>query len=495
MAGTAGVGCGRHVQVSGGSKTPAVQLVEIAYEADDAIFPNPERGFFHSYQPTGGGRIGQQDKPHPPLKVEELRRLRMEEGITLVRDYILIPRKFWDEPISGAYFDEIQGNFDAIRAAGMKTIIRFLYDWGMTNRDPDEKTILRHLHELAPLIRKNADVIAWVQAGLFGGCGEANASDHNYVFDKHIRPKDGRRWQGLSPAGVRIYKRLLEILPPERMLAVRYPRLKWDMLESELQHAASRPPATQTAFVHQSTPGRIGFYNEGFMGNEDHYAMFVLPGEMEFASADSEFVVHEGEISNASPYKMKAGQVVADMTQYHVTALNRGGDEWPKVEAQWKANGDYDTVARRMGYRYRLVRAWLPAEGVRWGPLPVKVEIANDGFASCVNPRGLDLILRRVYGEGESPKPDDESLIVLREHPRGDRLFLPRPGQTKVLTIDWAVGNVIPPGRYELLLALPDPAEGLSRRPEYSIRLANKGLWEEKTGYNRLNHTVTIRGR
>src|SRR5688500_5675867 len=137
------------LDVRGDDHAPAV----IEFQPDSTIFPNPERGFFHPYQPTGGGRVGQQEKPHSPLNADEIRALRTRaEAITLVRDYILIPRRFWDQPLDAVYLAELQGNFDAVREAGAKVIVRFLYDWGMQNRDPDEPVIMRHLEELTPLL-------------------------------------------------------------------------------------------------------------------------------------------------------------------------------------------------------------------------------------------------------------------------------------------------------------------------------------------------------
>lgn len=50
------------------------------------------------------------------------------------------------------------------------------------------------------------------------------------------------------------------------------------------------------------------------------------------------------------------------------------------------------------------------------------------------------------------------------------------------------------PGTYEAFLNLPDPEATLRRRPEYSIRLANEGVWEPSTGYNNLQATIAIGG-
>jgi len=54
------------------------------------------------------------------------------------------------------------------------------------------------------------------------------------------------------------------------------------------------------------------------------------------------------------------------------------------------------------------------------------------------------------------------------------------------------IPNDMPAGEYELFLNLPDPEVTLYSKPEYSIRLANQNVWDETTGYNRLNINIQI---
>jgi hypothetical protein len=469
-----------------GESQDSSERATIFYQHDEAIFPNPERGFYVSFQPTGGGRVGQQDTPHPPLKERELRALRARaEAISLIRDGILIPRRFWTQPISKEYLNELQGNFDAVRAAGLKTVPRFLYDWGMQNRDPDEAVIAFHLEQLTPLIEKNADVIAWMQGGLFGGTGEGAASDHGYVYEKYVVPGSAFKWQGLSPAGRRLLLKELEILPRERMMTVRYPRFKWDLFGWDSAAAMRGVLTSETAFKN-SNIARVGFYNDGFMGSPEHYAMFQLPNEAPFTAQDSQFVVHEGEISDASDYKLQDDQVVEDMTRYHMTALNSGGDAWEKVARIWKENKDYDEVARRLGYRFRLLQASLPRSARPGGEFTLDLQMTNDGFARAMNPRGVEIVLRNTQSGAEY------SIAVRGE--RENRLWLPAPGEVKSLQIAAGIPPKMPPGNYRVFLNLPDPKPALYGRPEYSIRLANINVWEAATGYNSFNHTLRIDG-
>ena len=76
-----------------------------------------------------------------------------------------------------------------------------------------------------------------------------------------------------------------------------------------------------------------------------------------------------------------------------------------------------------------------------------------------------------------------------------DQLRDPRfwqPGE--IHTISHTISTEgLPTGCYEFLLNLPDPEPDLRHRPEYAIRLAG-ATWEKDTGYNELNHTVTVGG-
>jgi hypothetical protein len=104
--------------------------------------------------------------------------------------------------------------------------------------------------------------------------------------------------------GQRILLKELQILPAERMLTLRYPRLKWDLFGWDAYSAMQHALNPTTAFT-QKDRARVGFQNDGFMGDAAHYAMFQLPNESKFMAQDSEFVVHHGEISDAGPYKLK----------------------------------------------------------------------------------------------------------------------------------------------------------------------------------------------
>ena len=79
-------------------------------------------------------------------------------------------------------------------------------------------------------------------------------------------------------------------------------------------------------------------------------------------------------------------------------------------------------------------------------------------------------------------------------HERGNRLWLPGPGEEIQREIRGGLPKDMPDGDYELLLPLPDAYASLRSRPEYAIRLATAGVWETATGMNKLGIVVPIRG-
>jgi hypothetical protein len=66
------------------------------------------------------------------------------------------------------------------------------------------------------------------------------------------------------------------------------------------------------------------------------------------------------------------------------------------------------------------------------------------------------------------------------------------PEAVHEVRIDTRLPRALRPGTYAAYLSLPDPAPRLRGRPAYSIRLANKGLWKPRTGYNDLGIRIAV---
>ncbi|HEX2999582.1 MAG TPA: DUF4874 domain-containing protein, partial [Armatimonadota bacterium] len=143
------------------------------------------------------------------------------QGLTLVQAYCYLD-SYRNGPIPPEKLALLQKSLDAMRRNGHKALLRFAYERD-TERlaGPELKTILAHMDQLAPIIRKNTDVIYVLQAGFIGAWGEWHSSAHELEKD--------------HAALAAVTAKLLKILPPERMTQVRVPKYKrWILSEPVL---------------------------------------------------------------------------------------------------------------------------------------------------------------------------------------------------------------------------------------------------------------------
>ncbi len=463
-----------------------LQAETIHYTADHAtLFANPERGWYAQFNGYIAKPPKEYCRPHDPINLEFLQQLRHSpERMTVYRDWISIPQ-FTGAPIPKSRFDEIRRDFATARKAGFKVIVRLTYWVGMGNEDPPEEIVSRHLDQLAPLLKENMDVILSMEGGILGGCGEGATSQH-YLGGSN----------GLNDAGIRIYTKVLDLLPPSRQLNVRYPKFKYALMGwSDPEEAV--PLDESTGFA-GGKASRIGFYDDNFAGDINHWGFFNAYGERDraFVEADSRYTMVQGELSGRTDYNTNNGYV--EMKKYHFTAFHaiyslfgrtvgpdNGHHYWDSVADVWKSTGQYEKMGRELGYRFRLLQADVPSSTPTDAVFKMTMNMANDGFARIINPRNVELVFRNV-------QTGKKHVILVDGDGRGNRLWLPGPGETKTLKISEQMPEGIRPGDYELLLHLADPYPSIHDRPEYSIRLANQGLWEAETGYNKLNAIVTV---
>lgn len=150
---------------------------------------------------------------------------------------------------------------------------------------------------------------------------------------------------------------------------------------------------------------------------------------------------------------------------------------------QWKAEGCYDEIARRLGYRFRLLETTAPTAITRGSAGSLGILMTNDGFGKLYNPRGAELVFRHQDG-GEEYTID----LTTDEDPRS---WFPGPGEETTLEVYANLPGELATGTYNLFLNLPDASASL-RDAAYSVRLANQGVWEAETGYNDLNVSVEV---
>jgi hypothetical protein len=457
----------------------------VTYQTTAANFPSPERGFYKQY--VGWDKTVNPTWEHFP-NLTELRQLRYR-GMTLLRVYYVIP-EFRGTSLSSEFLTTLSRQLETARRGGFKVIPLFAYsfptgaDWNnpAVNQDAPVATILTHLDNLKATLQANADVIAFWDAGFIGPWGEWHSSANGLLGNVD-------RYDGANEKTRQIVNKLLEVVPRERMISLRYVRHKVDLFGTA--------PLTKTEAFRGAGKARIGAKNDCFLASNDDWGTYYpndpasIQNQKDFLHQDNLFVPQGGETCNfaedAQPY-IDCPNALQELAYMRFSTLNVAFEE--NVLQGWKNGGCYDQIARRFGYRFELVSASIPASVSKSSNLVMSFNVKNVGFASPYNPRGLELILRN-----RSTKQEFRIVLHTGSLTPTNHMYDPRfwqPGTTTKVSVNRVLPSTLPVGSYDLLLHLPDPGVRLRARSAYAIRFANVGTWESVTGFNSLLQSLTV---
>jgi len=473
----------------------------ITYTESTEDIVNPERGFFQYAEIRASNYI--------PLDQATLASYRNSQQVNGAKysvssslvyvEYVL--DSFVTSPLSASFLSNFNKDCAAARGAGVKLIPRFIY----TNTthsgncaeqavcplygDATKAVILGHIAQLKPSLQQNADVIACMQLGFIGIWGENYYSDH---FGDASGNGQGKLLDDNWTDRIAVLKALLDALPTSRMVQVRIPQLKERFVYGVSANVLSNALTEMEAFT-GTDKARIGFHNDCFLsstndegtytdyGNSSSPAKDATTALRNFEMADSKFTAVGGETCDNSYSPQNdcgpAGMAQQEFASFHYSFLNAQYNL--DVNDDWVTGGCMDEIKQKMGYRFVLRNATIPAKVTKGGSISLMLNIDNVGYASPFNQRPVQLILRnKTSGKITAIQFNTDirkwyaGSISLR-----DDLTLP-------------AGLEI--GSYELLLNMPDNYASLATRPEYSIRLANNDLWDATTGYNKLNASIEI---
>lgn len=429
------------------------KLARVTYSPTSEDFLNPERGFHNNIELMDGRDFS------------DVR----GKGYTLARAYIRLD-EYRNRPLPATFLAKLTQQFQLIRAAGIKVIPRFSYNFPEDDnwaKSPDATLDLTisHIKQLKPVLQQNADVIAVFQSGFIGAWGEWHSSKNGLD-----RPE----------SKAKILTALLDAIPSSRMVQLRY--------ANDIK--ANYPQALSLATAHRGTrQARVGFKNDCFLANQSDAGTYApdVSGLKNHVSKIAPFVAVGGETCQVtlSEQRTDCPTAQAELTRYHWSYLNSYFYK-PALD-RWRQEGCYADISRKLGYRLQLVNSNFPVQVGRDRQLSGNFVIKNTGYASPYNPRNLELILRH--------RPTGKSyrlpLLKTASRTHDPRFWLPQAG---AITVDVRskIPAAAPSGVYELLLNLPDPMPKLASRPEFSIRLANDRTWEAKTGFNSLRRTMLL---
>lgn len=470
----------------------------IEYKESFADFPNPERGFYR-YSATRASN-------YSPLTESELRAHRALSGDqyqsynTLIFRYFVLD-EFLDAPISEAFMAVMVQDFTAARNAGVKLIPRFCYTTTAKRGtcpesficppygDAPKSIILGHINQLAPVINQNEDVILCIQMGFIGTWGENYYSDHFGDASSNGAQKKvlDENWADR----IEVLDAMLDTFSENLMIQVRYPQLKQRAVYG-INALTTVPALTEAEAFTGAHKARIGFHNDCLLASQDDFGTYEdygssnSPRRMDLTNlkpyfqADSRYVLVGGETcSDAySPQNNCSPEGVADreLRALHYTYLN--ADYNNEVNNDWVEGGCMEAILRNLGYRFVLEEATFSEMLTPNGAFNFTLKLKNVGYAGMAKPRPVNLVLRNLATGQLHSYPLHTDI----------RKWL----EAVTIRESIALKDDLDPGKYECLLHLPDAFTSISDRVDYAVRLANTGVWEADTGYNKLGFTLTV---
>ena len=392
------------------------------------------------------------------------------DGVCIMQSYIFLQKYQDGQPLPPEKLADIELFFRKLRETGVKALLRFAYELSPSLTGPTGATILKHLEQLAPLIRANSDVIYVLQCGFIGTFGEWHNSFHHLQDD--------------VPFHKELLAAVLQVLPENRKTMLRYPWLKERLYGTD-------PLTEEEAF--QNTPrARIGHFNDGFLASPTHGGTFypdqktpmTKEQETEYLAAEGQFLPMDGELfwRDAANHPALPTESARMLWKWHYDTLGfvhgnkdfEGVDKysidiWRKVPVDpmflteqglpmpdgyftdeigrfvWRSY--YEYIRDLLGYRIELQSLeYTCAER-----LTGKLTLINKGFSAPVNPRTVYL----KVGDNAYPLNTD----LRKWYSNREQIIdfdLPAPEKT-----------------CKIGLWMPDEAETLKNDERYAIRCAN----------------------
>ncbi|MBR5141764.1 MAG: DUF4832 domain-containing protein [Bacteroidales bacterium] len=422
-------------------------LTHISFTETDALFPNPERGFYftQSFKSDNASLL-------TASKIESNR--LQNRTICYLGFY---PKKYMNGAISEGFLQMVRNNMQVLRENGAKCIMRFAYSDSENEKpwDPTPEVVQQHIKDIKPILQEYSDVIMCLQAGFVGVWGEWYYTE-NFEFTPST-PEDHVLRKQVTDA-------MLDALPKDRSIGLRTPMFKRNMYAN-----GYRDTLTLATAYNESPKARISGFNDCFGASSSDQGTFDGEATREYWKRDTRYTLMGGETCAVSSH-CECEVSLRDCEDYHWTYLNIEYNR--NVHNVWKNGGCWDEIERRLGYRLSFTDAYhsAPAAGE---DMTVALQIRNSGFAAPMNGRGFEIVL--VDGNGKKTVYDFDDV-----DPR--YWFAGRTVNIeKVVKIPSDAS-----GKCTLYLNLPDPKPTLHDNPRFSIRLANEGVWNDTYGYNKI---------
>ena len=443
----------------------ALHATVVTYTPDNkTIFRNPERGFTEEFN----GKVTEKS----PYRIKNHMDANWGNKDKMTMPVVLYNfGNFKSQDLPAAILNGFDEDMQELRNFGMKCVLRFAY----TERESDivdatPEWVKRHLEQLKPYLAKNADVIYVLEAGFVGVWGE-------WYYSKNY----GNETQHVTSNRCKVIQYLFENAPTDRFILFRYPMIQQEYLND-------KNPLTFEEGFSGTVKARMGCHNDAFLhdwGNMGTYASDDKsddPKMRQYVATQTLYVPNGGETNIDDDDDLAEERYViapSEMSKYHWSFC--GSTYAMLVIKRWRSSGLFDTLNVHMGYRYNLVDAQFSDAAAPGGKANVTIRICNSGYAPIYNARTAYLVLKNSSKSYSLPLTSDP------------RRWTPN-NAISAINEQVAIPSDLAEGTYHLYLHLPDQYASIASDPRYAVRLANEGVWDDKTGLNDLKADIIISG-
>jgi len=228
---------------------------------------------------------------------------------------------------------------------------------------------------------------------------------------------------------------------------------------------------------------RTGHHNDCFLASDTDFGTYTNPNgdEYPYLSQDTMYTAMGGETCNENAPRSECTTALSELELFHYSYLNSGYNE--DVLQSWSLGGCMEEVTAKLGYRLVLQTGTFPINLEPGGNLPYDILLQNVGYASPINPKRVQLVLRES-ASGTICAATDTSTDVRTWY---------GGGRSHTLQGVAVLPQDIAPGTYDLYLNIADSTDALKTRLEFKVGVANSGdLNEVDTGLIDLQHSIQV---
>ncbi|MGY3569985.1 DUF4874 domain-containing protein [Vibrio paucivorans] len=463
-----------------------VKLKVRGLRAGEEVLINPERGFRLELVANASDLTQPWQRyfvlDELPEKIDLLR----QYGGTVIQTYIYLS-EYYDRDIPAHAISNINLLLDCYRAAGVKALLRFAYDKGMTASEGGMlpykvQDVQRHIKQLSNVFERNKDVIFQFQSAFIGAWGEWHHSYYKHETYPEAVSAMMNTFFDYIPKDFQItfrhyeYKAMCDFIPE------RYARAGFHngFFTLDLHEGAGGNDWTENSQddvkvmeegVYTHVDGEMPYFGEG-----NHWNLnFLLDGYDVFRRLlrhnYGAFSLSHNRTYNVESWK---GKFVSREQMIEQETLLFDEDYFKNTGGGIVHRNCYDIIQDHLGYRYRLLEINVKSD--ENPQLSIDLSIQNDGISGVSKSR-------RVYTciLDANNLPVSQSSVLSGEE-SFDLKQLEWRGVGIQLTSKHDISNLTS-GSYRIGIYMPDEHDKFESHSN-AIRLANNIEWSVLKGIN-----------